>query len=403
MSATAEIAWKSKERNPGFSSLFEHAPFAMAQCNGSGVITASNRAFEKLVAIAGPSQPLSFPDLIRPLDGKEAERLFAELFNGSENIIQIDCEASGSDGAGLRWTLWRVLDSQCAGSAIAFAEVMSARAATDESGRHAARLEIVGRVAGGVAHDFNNLLTGILLYCDLLLASIDSSHRAYKYADEIRKAGAQASGLVRQLLAVLRPANAQPRPLSLNEIVEGMRSLLARLIGENIELNVRLDPALGLVQMDPAQAQQILLNLALNARDAMPGGGRITIETRNCKVQVLPPSECGDASLQCALFVVQDNGNGMDAFTRAHLFDPFFTTKAEKGTGLGLATVHDIVIASGGLIYVSSEPGRGTRISLLLPLLPDMAVRDSSSNDFHPADDGKVSSYPNQSKGLKTP
>ena len=153
--------------------------------------------------------------------------------------------------------------------------------------RQAEKLEAVGRLAGGVAHDFNNLLTGVLLYCDLLMAHLEPCHRVRKYAEEIRNAGMQATGLVRQLLAVARPSNSEPRLLSLNEIAEGMRNLLVRLIGENIELKFNLDPNLGLVKMDPTQSQQILLNLVLNARDAMPGGGQITVETRNCTVQVL--------------------------------------------------------------------------------------------------------------------
>ncbi|HEV3511450.1 MAG TPA: ATP-binding protein [Candidatus Sulfotelmatobacter sp.] len=259
--------------------------------------------------------------------------------------------------------------------------------------RQAERLEAVGRLVGGVAHDFNNLLTGILLCCDLLMASIEPCHRARKYADEIRKASMQASSLVRQLLSLGRPASSQPRLLSLNEIAEGVRNLLLRLIGENIELQLRLDPNLGLVKMDPTQAQQIVLNLVLNARDAMPNGGKIAIETRNCKLEVLTDSalgSCKAASPPCALFVVEDNGNGMDAVTRAHVFEPFFTTKGGKGTGLGLATVHDIVSANGGLIDLDSHPGQGTRVSVILPLVPETApdsFRESKS--FHPARSGE--------------
>ncbi len=197
----------------------------------------------------------------------------------------------------------------------------------------------------------------------------------------------QATGLVRQLLAVARPTNSQPRLLSLNEIAEGMRNLLVRLIGENIELRIQLDPNLGLIKMDPTQCQQILLNLALNARDAMPGGGQITIETSNCKVQILPEprSEAASApSLPCALFVVADNGEGMDEVTRAHVFEAFFTTKAAKGTGLGLATVHDIVTSNGGLIHVDSALQRGTRVSVLLPLVPLSTPDFGETPDFHP-------------------
>jgi len=148
------------------------------------------------------------------------------------------------------------------------------------------------------------------------------------------------------------------------------------LIGENIELAFNLDPNLGLVKMDPTQAQQILLNLVLNARDAMPGGGRIQIETGSCRLQVLAENQIENAaSLPCALFVVADNGSGMDAATRTHLFEAFFTTKrGGKGTGLGLATVRDIVSKNGGLIHVNSAPGCGTRITVILPLAPDAAA-----------------------------
>ncbi len=256
-------------------------------------------------------------------------------------------------------------------------------AGAEQRQRQAERLETVGRLAGGVAHDFNNLLTGILLYCDLLMASLEPSHAARKYADEIRKAGMQAAGLVRQLLAVARPSSSQPRQFSLNEIAEGMRNLLVRLIGENIELKLRLDPNLGLVKMDPTQAQQVLLNLVLNARDAMPGGGVITIETSNCNIQVLAETafaDSGQATLPCALFVVEDNGSGMDESTRSHLFEPFFTTKAGKGNGLGLCTVQDIVTTSGGLVHVESKLAHGTRICVLLPLISETVPEPCSTH-----------------------
>ena len=283
--------------------------------------------------------------------------------------------------------------------------------------RPAVGLESVGRLAGAIAHDFNNLLTGILLYCDLL-ATLQTDDRVGKYAQEIRSASLQATGLVQQLLTVARPASSAPRLLSLNGTVDGMRNLLARLIGENIELRFYLDPNLGPVRMDCTQAQQMLLNLALNARDAMPSGGQITVETRNCRLQILADPDLADpdfsdpdraervltgraltgsrsdsgrlASLPCALFVVADNGSGMDAETRSHLFDAFFTTKpAGKGTGLGLSTVHDIVTSSGGLIHLDSAPGRGTRVTVLLPLaaevgqtLPQVKEEEKNEGEF---------------------
>jgi signal transduction histidine kinase len=288
----------------------------------------------------------------------------------------------------VRWTAWRVPGTNGNfDSALVMAEDALRNHEAGQRLRQAERLEAVGRLAGGVAHDFNNLLTGVLLYCDLLMAHLEPCHRVRKYAEEIRKAGLQATGLVRQLLAVARPTNSEPRLLSLNEIADGMRNLLVRLIGENIELKFQLDPSLGLIKMDPTQCQQILLNLVLNARDAMPGGGQITVETSNCKVQVLTetkPEAGSAASLPCALFVVADNGSGMDDATRTHLFEAFFTTKASKGTGLGLATVHDIVTTNGGLIHVESAPAHGTRVSVLLPLVPEAVLSFNEIQSFHP-------------------
>jgi len=182
----------------------------------------------------------------------------------------------------------------------------------------------------------------------------------------------------------------------LNEVAEGMRNLLARLIGHNIELKLRLDPTLGLVKMDPAQEQQILLNLVLNARDALPNGGQISVETGNCKMQILSGHASHNSEnpcLPCAVFAVEDNGVGMDEHVRAHLFDPFFTTKAGKGTGIGLTTVHDIVTSNGGLIHVQSEPGRGTRISVLLPLAPGSTSDSLLDNDFHLTPNEEVHSF----------
>ena len=283
----------------------------------------------------------------------------------------------------MRWTAWRI-DSANAHSpgVLAIGAPLTPEAAGQERLRQAQRLEILGRLASGVAHDVNNLLTGVLLYCDLLMSSLDPGHRARKYAEEIRNAGCQATGVVRQMLAFARPGNSSPRLLSLNEIVEGMKDLLTRLIGQKIELRFHLDPNLGLVRMDATQVQQVLLNLVLNARDALPCGGQVCIETGNRKVQILPDAGNGHypiPTLSCALFVVSDNGSGMDDETRSHLFEPFFTTKGGKGTGLGLTTVREIVTSSGGLIYVDSAPLKGTRVSVLLPLALQESF-DSYSN-----------------------
>jgi hypothetical protein len=213
-----------------------------------------------------------------------------------------------------------------------------------------------------------------------------------KYAEEIRQAGLQANGLVRQLLAIARPSTIEPRMLCLNQVIEGMHNLLARLMGENIDLEFQLEPKLGLVKIDPTHAQQILLNLVLNARDAMPGGGKITVRTSNCKVQVLgeQPFTASTPLLPCALFAIEDNGSGMDADTCTHLFEAFFTTKGAQGTGLGLSTVYDIVTRNGGLIHVDSAPTRGTRVNILLPLIPEAVLNCERPPDRLPESNCEV-------------
>ena len=383
MNAATEFAWTHQPPKRELSFQFENAPVGLAQCQRQGNITALNPALEQMLARrASASRPLFLADLIHPEDPGEGKRLLRELFDGSRDSFQIDSSPTDAERQSDRWTVWRVQGTSGEPDyALAlFESVRPGQLTRDRDAelrlRQAEKLEAVGRLAGGVAHDFNNLLTGVLLYCDLLLANLEPCHRVRKYAQEIRSAGLQATGLVRQLLAVARPTNSEPRLLSLNEIADGMRNLLVRLIGENIQLEFHLDPNLGLVKMDPTQVQQILLNLVLNARDAMPSGGAITVETRNGKVQVLAESGSVSAALlPCALFVVGDTGSGMDAATQAHLFEAFFTTKSGgKGTGLGLATVHDIVTSNGGLIHVDSAPARGTRVTVLLPLVPEAAT-----------------------------
>jgi signal transduction histidine kinase len=382
MSAAIEFAWTPGKPETELRALLGHAPVAFAQLLGLDRIIALNPPMELLLTRPEAAGQIErFAELVDPQDQEEAERLLAELFQGERESFELESNAIEPAGTVKRWTAWRVSGIQGTPDyALALAEDVSVDRESERRLRQAEKLESVGRLAGGIAHDFNNLLTGVLLYCDLLMASLDPGHRVHKYAQEIRNASLQASGLVRQLLTVARPASSEPCLLSLNEIAEAMRNLLVRLIGENIELTFNLDPNLGLVKMDPTQAQQILLNLVLNARDAMPGGGRIQIETSTCRLQVLAENQIENAaaSLPCAMFVVADNGSGMDAATRNHLFEAFFTTKSRgKGTGLGLATVRDIVSKNGGLIHVNSAPDCGTRITVILPLVPDAAANPS--------------------------
>jgi len=390
MSALVEIL-QSPENNQ-LSSILKHAPIGLALCQSPGNVTSTNSTFEELLGLSSNQIPCALPELMQ--DGNESRCLISELFQGRRESFQLECAAWGAENKSLRWTVWAVHgEGTRTESAVVMIEDLSGMALARQRLQQTERLETVGRLAGGVAHDFNNLLTGVLLYCDLLMSVVGPADRARKYAEEIRKAGLQASGLVRQLLGVIRSNKSRPRPVSLNEVAEGMRNLLVRLIGENIELNLRLDPALGLVKMDPVQVQQILLNLVLNSRDALPEGGHISVETGACKMQILSANGESSSEKTCALFAVEDNGMGMDESVRAHLFEPFFTTKVGKGTGIGLVTVRDIVSSNGGVIHVQSEVRRGTRINILLPIVPESAPDSVPDPSFHPIHKGEVLSF----------
>lgn len=234
--------------------------------------------------------------------------------------------------------------------------------------RESQRMEAVGRMVSGVSHDFNNLLTGIVLCSDLILAGLEKDNRLRRYAQEIRAAGAQGAELIQQLLAVARERAVEARVLRFNDVILDTRDLLVRLIGENLKLVTELATDLGAVKMDPAQARQIVLNLVLNARDAMPDGGRVTLTTRNGNDPVMSVEGRRSTGSSWIDFEVCDTGCGMDADRRSRVFEPFFTTKKPgKGSGLGLTTVQDIVRQSGGSIEVESEPGKGTRVIVHLP------------------------------------
>jgi len=377
-----------------FRSIFEHSPVAAARCDPKGVILERNPAFEQALDPELVYQSsLGLHDLV-PLEEREAtESLLHELLDGTRNSIRMDGRTTTHSLAVTKWTAWRQPGS---GDETAHVFVIGERnpivGPPEDSLLQAQRWEAVGRLAGGVVHDFNNLLTGVMLYCDLLLSSLDQRDRRRRYAEEIRSAIIQATGLVKQLLVFARPQPSQVRSLSLNQIVEAMRDLLTRLIGENILLEFRLDPDLGLLRIDQAQAQQILLNLVLNARDALPEGGRIVVETSNCRFQTVTGSRLarhGAAAFPCVLLAVGDNGCGMDIKTRQRLFEPFFTTKsAGKGTGLGLTTVRSIVTTNRGLIHVESEPGRGTRVMILLPRAlqsPDVQFQNTATSRSEPS------------------
>src|SRR5580704_4174159 len=390
-----------------FRSIFEHAPVAVARCDREGVIIEMNPAFQRTVLrtldrdIAG-KRSLHLCELMCPQDREKTEALLRDLLEARRDHFGMESKISSPGQASAKWTAWR--QPGCDGRpdhALLMADqgedTIPATVPPEDSLLQTQRWEAVGRLAGGVVHDFNNLLTGVMLYCDLLLSSLDARDRRRRYADEIRSAILQATGLVRELLVFARLQAAPARLLCLNEIAVAMRDLLTRLLGENIMLDLHLDPELGVVKIVRAQAQQIFLNLVLNARDALPGGGRITVETSDCKFQPVAgttvPSRPPD--FPCVLLMVVDNGHGMDAETRRRLFEPFFTTKnAGKGTGLGLTTVRSIVTTNRGLIHFESEPGRGTRAMILLPRASQSA--ESQRMDTANPDSGALAPTPSQ-------
>ena len=249
------------------------------------------------------------------------------------------------------------------------AEEREEKRCLEEQLREAQKMESIGTLAGGIAHEFNNLLTPIIGYSELVLNQTRNDDPLRQHIEEIKKAGERAASLTRQLLAYSRKQVLQPRVLDLNAVIAELDKMLRRLIGGNIELVTRLAPELGRVKVDPGQIEQIVITLAVNARDAMPQGGKLTIETTNAQLdEAYARKNVAVTPGQYVMLSVSDTGCGMDAQTQSHLFEPFFTTKEiGKGTGLELSMVYGIVKQSGGDIWVYSEIGRGTVFKIYLP------------------------------------
>ena len=367
---TVQLKDRTRDRELRFRAMFEGAAIGIGMCSLDGHILESNAALAKMLGYSREELSGIHTRELHPGDFQQDDVNLGKLRRGTRDSFKQESRYRRKDGSYL-WGQLTVSVVHDAGREPAFLIAMledtTERKRMAEQLREAEKMEVIGRLAGGIAHDFNNLLTGILLYCDLLSAGIGRGSRLLRHVEEIRLAGEQGAALTQQLLAIARKQVPQPRPILLNKVVSSTENLLRRLIGEHIELVTALDPKLGAVLADQAQLRQVLLNLVLNARDAMPHGGRITVST--LANNLLRGTQAAVSLL------VEDTGCGMDEGTRARLFEPFFTTKQPgHGTGLGLTTVRRIVSESGGMIEVKSEAGHGTRIEVLLPAIEAVAA-----------------------------
>jgi PAS domain S-box-containing protein len=352
-------------------SLVDHAVYGMYRCTLEGRFLDVNPALSAMLGFA-PTELLAMNPArdiyVNPSDCDHV----VQSIQVKGRIEGVEVQWRRKDGIQLvvRLSGSAALDEQ--GNAKEFemiAEDFTERRRLEEQLRQAQKMEAVGRLAGGVAHDFNNLLTVIKGHSDLILNDLRQDHPLHSDVEEIERAADRAAAVTSQLLAFSRRQVLAPRVLDMNTLVDGMQKLLRRLLGEDVELVTLLDAGLNRVKADPGQVEQVIMNLAVNARDAMPRGGVLTLRTSNIHIDGDRASE--QVALKPGAYVVLsvvDNGIGMDAATQAQIFEPFFTTKEPgKGTGLGLATAYGIVRQSGGEIAVQSQPGTGSTFRVYLP------------------------------------
>jgi len=359
-----------------FRSMIENAPYGIYRATAAGQLLRVNPALQKMLGYESPGELLKL-NLEKDLyfEPHEHQRII-ELLAKGKSFKDVEVEWKRKDGT--------LTKARCSGLLVkdegeeeayfeVFAEDATEKRLLERQLQVAPKMEAVGRLSGGIAHDFNNLLGVIIGYSQVLKKKLDEANPLREHAEEIEKAGQRAASLTRQLLAFSRQQVLAPAVLNLNALLTDLGKMLPRLIGEDVELAVQLDPRIGRVKADQSQIEQVVMNLVVNARDALPRGGRLVIETKNVNLNHAytlhhPGSRVGPY----VMLSVTDNGTGMNLETLAHLFEPFFTTKERgKGTGLGLATVYGVVKQSGGYIWVDSELGKGSSFKVYLPQIDE--------------------------------
>jgi two-component system cell cycle sensor histidine kinase/response regulator CckA len=355
-----------------FKSVVEDAPYGIYRANAEGQLFRVNPALQKMLGYGTSAELLKCNLQLDVFKLPMEFRTLTDLFNRAEDFKEAEAEWKRKDGT--------PITVRCSGRRIAhndgqaayfemFVEDITDKRILERQLRMAGKMEAVGRLSGGIAHDFNNLLGVIIGYSQLLKRALGAESQLVEHVNEIEKAGDRAAALTRQLLAFSRQQILTPTVLNLNDLVADMQKMLPRLIGEDIAVTMGMEPELQSVRADRNQIEQVIMNLAVNSRDAMPAGGELRIDTKNVHLddayaRLHPGAKVG----QYVCLSVTDTGGGMDAETLAHIFEPFFTTKEMgKGTGLGLATVYGIVKQSGGYVWVESEPNKGASFQIFLP------------------------------------
>jgi two-component system, cell cycle sensor histidine kinase and response regulator CckA len=356
----------------GFRSMIEDAPYGIYRAGIDGKLLRANPALQKMLGYDNLDELLNASLPTNVFRNPSDFGGFKDLLENASEFKDVEVELKRRDGA--------PITVRCTGRKVkgehesvpcfdVFAEDVTERRILERQLRMAGKMEAVGRLSGGIAHDFNNLLGVIIGYGQVLKRRLGASSDLLECAEEIEKAGQRAASLTRQLLAFSRQQILTPSILKLNDLVLDMAKMLPRLLGEDITVNTSLSSDLGMVKADQGQIEQVIMNLAVNARDAMPEGGTLRIETANVGLdQAYAWQHPGAKPGHYVMLAVIDSGTGIDPETLTHIFEPFFTTKeVGKGTGLGLATVYGVVKQSGGYIWVESEPGHGASFQIFLP------------------------------------